>query len=297
MFKDELGKFVKDNPKLVTMRESKTYPGLYVLKYSRTVFFNDLWNEYLEECRGTIVDADFNVISRPFTKIYNFRVEPKSPVIDDSTMVTAYRKVNGFMVAMTWHNKDVLVSTTGSTDSDYVHMAKEMMLKHMSWADWQMSFANNELEGITVMFEACHKNDPHIIPEKEGLHILGYCENSWGSKVGHNPDVLDALAEMFNCHKAQGFTTTVGELVKLTKTVQHEGFVAYTNDGQAFKIKSPYYLIQKALARKKDIMTLNKELVDEEYYPLVAHLNGMYEQFNNMEEQDRLAYMRHFLEK
>jgi hypothetical protein len=43
------------------------------------VFYDNLWNDYLEECRGTIVDENFNVVSRPFTKIYNYGVEDRSP--------------------------------------------------------------------------------------------------------------------------------------------------------------------------------------------------------------------------
>ena len=89
--------FVLSNPNLVSMKP--TGNGLFVLKYKKKVFFNDLWNDYLEECRGTIVDADFNVVSRPFTKVYNYGVETRAPKLPDSTLVTAYRKVNGFMVA------------------------------------------------------------------------------------------------------------------------------------------------------------------------------------------------------
>lgn len=295
MNKDELKKFVLENPKLVSMKPAGE--GIFVLKYSKRVFYDNMWNNFLEECRGTIVDADFNVVSRPFTKIYNYEIEAKAPVLADNTLVTAYRKVNGFMCAITWHNNDILVSTTGSTDSDYVNYAKEMILKHQSWADWQMALMADDCRDMTFMFEACHKNDPHIIPEKEGLHILGYREKSWDSNVGHDPAMLNDLAEMFKCHKAEGFTTTVSELVKLSQTCKHEGFVAYTKDGQAFKIKSPYYLIQKALARKKDILSLNKELVEEEYFPLVDHLSSMSDQFNSLDEQTRLDYIRSFLSK
>lgn len=52
--KEELRKFVEENPKLVSMRTAGE--GLYVLKYKKNVFYDNLWNDYLEECRGTIVD-------------------------------------------------------------------------------------------------------------------------------------------------------------------------------------------------------------------------------------------------
>lgn len=43
-------------------------------------------------------------------------------------------------------------------------------------------------------------------------------------------------------------------------------------------------------------MSLNKALVDEEYYELIEHLSAMKDEFNSMPEQDRLDYMRNFLE-
>ena len=71
MTKEQMKNFVTNNPKLVTMKESKTYPGLYVLKYKRCVFYDALWTPELELCRGTVVDKDFNIIISPFVKIYN----------------------------------------------------------------------------------------------------------------------------------------------------------------------------------------------------------------------------------
>ena len=127
MFKDLLKEYVETNEHLVSMRESVAYPSLFVLKYKKKVFFDGLWNEFLEECRGTIVDKDFNVVSRPFTKIYNYGIEAKAPKLADDTVVTAYRKVNGFMAAVTWYNGDILISTTGSTDSEFVGYIKEMI--------------------------------------------------------------------------------------------------------------------------------------------------------------------------
>jgi hypothetical protein len=132
MFQEKLKQYVSDNPKLVSMKPAGD--GIFVLKYRKKVFYDNLWDEYLEHCRGSVIDKDFNLISYPFQKIYNYGIEKEAPVFSEiDTIVTAFRKVNGFMVSLTWHNGDVLVSTTGSTSGDFVAMAKEMMLKHMPW--------------------------------------------------------------------------------------------------------------------------------------------------------------------
>ena len=305
MFKDELKQYVKDNPKLVKMRPAGE--GIYVLKYSKTVFFDGLWNDYLEECRGTIVDEDFNVISRPFTKIYNYGIEAKAPKLADDVMVTAYRKVNGFMVAMTWYNGDILVSTTGSTANDYVDMAKEMMLKHACWEDWQMALSTADCQGMTFMFECVHPNDPHIVPEEAGMYFLGWRENSWDSKVnGYSYETAHVWSlfagDTLKCFAPEAFQTSVGDLVKLSKVVKHEGFVFYTEDGVSAKIKSPFYLTSKWVARNPrtdKLVDLNRDIkhnIDEEYYGLIDAIRLNIEAYTAMNEQERLEWVRNFLE-
>ena len=303
MNKDAIKQYVLENPALVNMRESESHPGLYVLKYKRRVFFDSLWNDFLEECRGTIVDEDFNVIARPFTKIYNFRIEDKSPVLSDDTPITAYRKVNGFLCNITWHNDDILVSTTGSTESSHVALAKEMMLKEQPWDNWVSATSMNR--GYTMMFECVHPDDPHIIPEEVGMYFLGWRENTWDSKVnGHGAKIAKHWREfaigLLRCKYAESFETTVGELVALSKTVQHEGFIFYTADGMAAKIKSPHYLISKFVARNPNTDKLMnpqiKQTIDEEYYPLIDHIQANIVEFTAMGEQARLAWVREFLE-
>ena len=291
----DMKQFVETNPGLVTRKQS-SYDNVYVLKYKRKVFYDNLWNDFLEECRGTLVDENYNVISRPFTKIYNYGIEENAPKLDDSTRVRAFQKVNGFMVAITWYNSDILVSTTGSTDSDFVKMAYD----HID-VDTYREVCQN-WQGTTFMFECVHKNDPHIIQEKPGMYLLGYRENSWISKVEVDPGVLYVLAKQLNCYTPEFIETNVGNLIRLAKCVKHEGYVAYTSNGyHSFKIKSPYYLVSKFTARNKDTTKLLgagiKARVDEEFYPLIDHIKDNIDVFSELSEQDRLAFVRNFLEE
>ena len=301
MNKLALQQFVHDNPSLVTMKPAENYPGLFVLKYKRKVFYDNLWNDFLEECRGTVIDNDFNVIARPFTKIYNFGIEANAPTLADDVEVTAYRKVNGFMCSATWYKGDILLSTTGSTANDYVDYAKEMMLKHQSWEDWKFEIHN--ADGVTLMFECCHPSDPHIVPEDAGMYFLGLRDNTWDSEIKmFGKDMSDwaryfALSHL-KCGYAEATQTTVGEMAKMAKTVKHEGFVFYTKDGLSAKIKSPYYLTSKWVARnprtdklvdmKKDI----KHSIDEEYHNLIDAIRLNIVAYTAMSEQERLAWVR-----
>lgn len=290
MFQRELAGYVKSNPKLVKMRPAGD--DIFVLKYSKAVFFDGLWNRFLEECRGTIVDADFNIVSYPFTKIYNYGVEKQAPKLADDTVVNVYRKVNGFMVAVTWNGNDILVSTTGSTDSDYVKMARELidLDRYRSvCSDWK---------GTTFMFECVHENDPHIIPEKTGMYLLGYRAKEWHSEVNPDPKILRMLEIQFGTIPVEHYRMTVGEVLSAVKTVKHEGFVFYTDDGVAAKIKSPHYLVSKFVARNPRTDKLMradvKQSLDEEYYPLIDAIQADIEAYTALDEQARLAWVRKF---
>lgn len=279
------------NKELVQLKATSN-PDLFVLKYRRVVFFKGLWNDFLEEARGTIVDKDFNFVSRPFRKIYNFGIEAKAPHIADHEEVTWFRKVNGFMVAMTWHNDEVLVSTTGSIDSDFVAIAKKYLTSNLKEYLSRCS-------DYTLMFECCDPSDPHIVEEKAGLYFIGMRHKPSGDLLTawlyHSGAwVSEAIGVMF---PEQG-RCTMGELREMAKRVKHEGFVFYTNDGRSAKIKSPHYLTKKLFMRgnldklfAKDI----KATIDEEYFPLVDYVQANKETFDTIDEMARRELIEVFL--
>ena len=291
MFKDELKQYVETG-NLVNMKSAGE--GIYVLKYKKKVFYDNLWNDYIAECRGSIVDADFNLVSYPFTKIYNYGIEKAAPVLASDTKVTAFRKVNGFMVACTWYKDDVLISTTGSTNSPFVAMAREMIGDNIE----RYRKTCKHYEGHTFMFECVHKDDPHIIPEKLGMYLLGFRKNEWNSPIESNAAILMLLQNALRTNIVESSYTSIGQLLEEVKAVKHEGYVFYTDDGVSAKIKSPYYLTSKWVARNPrtdKLVDLNNDIkhrLDEEYYPLVDKIRANIVQYTEMDEQNRLAWVR-----
>ena len=286
---EQLREYVETHPHLVHTSKSVKYPGLQVIKYTRSAFWDGAWDPILVELRGLVVDEDYNVISRPFRKVFN-RNEPNGGLLpedfDRDEEVTAYRKINGFMAAVTFSPKHggVIVSTTGTTDSDYAKLASKYVIEAIE-DGYQPRF------GITDIFEVCDPSDRHIIPEETDLYYLGSRNKHTGTLSLHNVDT-------------EGFICRWGDLVKEVKNVRHEGFVAYNKDGLCIKLKSPYYLVNKFFARMKAKKfetglrtgTL-KQTIDEEFYPLVDYLEANKESFLAMDEQERLNFTRNFLEK
>lgn len=296
--REELKNFVLNNPRLVTRKESTRYPGLFVLKYTRRVFFDNLWDQHemLKHCRGLVVDTDFNVVQLPFEKIFNYQENDAGLDWNPRTFVGVTRKVNGFMASVGVYGGKLLISTTGSLDSDFVGYA-EAYLKNID-----PSKLNPD---ATYMFEICHPDDPHIIPEKHGAYLLAiimygceyYSFDANRVQLHDEYDAIDNISLYANIEEWDNPLPTMRfeNAVKMAREAQHEGYVICNlNNNGRIKIKSKAYLFQKLVARKADIMALNMQRVEEEFHPLIAMLKKD-EVFKVMPEQDRLEYMRNLL--
>lgn len=280
---------------LVTRKESTRYPGLFVRKYTKRVFFDNLWNQdpTLVESRGHVELADGTVVIRPFTKIFN-RFENGMDIDRDENCICV-EKINGFMAAVTWVDQvnAAVVSTTGSLDSDYVKLAE----KHLESAK---QYVEDIKLPITFLFEIVDQSDPHIISENVGAYLIGMRKVVTSIPyftTAFDQECLDDIAENYmNVRRPHWFNCKFSTVVELIKAYDGEGFVVYGQDSfKVLKMKSPYYLTLKAAARRKDIFSLNKQNVDEEFYPLIEHLTSLGDAFTMLDEQNRLKYMRNWL--
>jgi hypothetical protein len=291
--KESLKEFVESST-LVTRRESTEYPGLFTLKYKREVFYKGLWNDYLTFCRGAVVDKDYNLVIRPMPKMFNYGIEKDAPTVTPDTTVQAVRKINGFMATLGIYQNQLIVSTTGSLDSDYVKMAREKIDKQINI---NKLLPYLEAANSTISVEIVHENDPHIISEVPGVYYLRENYNDYAS-----PNQLNNRWEFIDYgdhFKERGFfcplrfKTTLEDLITKVKTVDHEGFVFYTVEGACSKLKSPYYLVNKFLARSKKEKVLNKSNIDEEFYPLIDAIECNPDYFS-LSEQTKLDFLKEF---
>lgn len=287
---------------LITKKQSKKYPELYVLKYKRKVFYDNLWNDDLMECRGHVVDNSGNIVIKPFTKIFNYG--ENGTTIDRGELCLKIDKINGFMGCLTYVEKynKVIASTTGSLDSEYCEMIEDYVTDDIIkivklYSDY------------TFMFEVCHPNDPHIIKENYGLHLIGMRNISDDSKYFTSfkkEQWLDELSEYMNVLRPSWEINRFSDIVLESKTIKHEGFLVYGLDsGTVLKIKSPHYKILKFLARisieklvdKLGNMVEFRKTIDEEFYDLIDYLTENIASFRILDEQLKLEYIKAFLGK
>ena len=272
--------------------------GLYVLKYRRHVFYDATWNEFLRECRGLVIDQDYNVVAMPFKKIHNYGIEADAPEFAPDEMVFASRKVNGFMIAVTWYNGDLLWSTTGSLESDFVGYAKEIYEQQINDRAFRERLAANPSQ--TYLFECVHPADPHIVPEAPGLYFLGSRAHDFSSKV----ELMMASAEeVYWKYTGIKIVETQfiehGKLMEQLKTAQHEGFVFESLDGlRVSKCKSPHYLAKKFLMRgnwQKFCNAENRFELAEEFYPVFSYIREVEgDRFFELDETARREWIEKF---
>ena len=283
---EQLKIFCEKNPHLVSIKQSERYPDLSVVKYKRKVFYDNLWTPELMELRGLVIDRDWNVIVRPFTKVFN-RGERGTDIPLDMPVI-AVRKVNGFMAAVTNTKKyGVIVSTTGSLDSPFVDMAKEML---PGWCDAQQLMPHH-----TYLFEICHPNDPHIVTEQPGAYLIGI--RSLYSGYDEQESVLDEVSTM----RPEWTYCLFSDVLEMSKTCKHEGYMVRAENGTVLKLKSPYYLTKKFFARVNSNkltpgwLTQNKHTFDEEFYPLIDNILENLEKFQALDETQRKQYIEDYL--
>lgn len=288
--------------KLVTKKTYTEGPfaGLSVLKYKNNVFWDNLWHTdpRLLECRGMVVDADNNVVIWPFTKIFN-RFENGTDLSADR-LVDAARKVNGFMASAGVYKGQLVVSTTGTLESEFAVMAKNHIISECNDIEHFIKWTANAK--ATFLFEICDPSDPHIIAEDAGAYLIGVrIQNPDGTSFMLPEGALDGLANVTKfkrpvVHQMIKFS----DVVEMSKKCQHEGYVVRDPNypfSLLLKIKSPHYLAKKFLMRggdnKWDMIWDNpkeaKKRIDEEYYELLDHIREYYskDDWAGMDSQKR----------
>jgi len=271
------------------------YAGLSVLKYTKKVFFKNLWrlDARLLHCRGTVIDENHNVIVNPFKKVFNLGENKKT--VPKDIRVQAIVKVNGFMLCVTKTEKyGIIVSTTGTLDSDFVALGQK-------WVDTLNT--DKLIENVTYSFEVCDESDQHIVPEEYGIYLIGAQWNTENNLV--TEELLDKHAEFLGAMRPHH--EWYDSIDDLDTYVEHEGFMIRNTYGVTLvKIKSPHYLVTKALLRMGKTRTnlmFNepkkfKQQIDEEFYDLHEFVIDKYtpEDWNEFSENERRKIVTDYFE-
>ena len=222
------------NSGLATLKNDGKYT---TFKYARKAMYEYLWYQkpQLMECRGHVYcNITKELVQAAPRKSFNYLERNYWKDVPLDTPVEMYKKINGFMACATIHDGELLVSTTGTTTSDYAVWAEELILQDSWYCDLLIT------DDITTLFEVVLPQDPHIVKEHEGLHLLGVREKDTGD--------FYPMGEATRC--------TLEQVLEIAKHDRGEGFMMYPmkSDGtydynNCCKLKTDYYIGKKKLMR------------------------------------------------
>ena len=121
-------------------------------------------NPLLREIRGIVFNKeDGKVLQRPFHKFFNYGEVNCEAKPSDKGFIT--EKLDGSMIATTWHNNDLLISITKGLNHIAVSKAKNYIMSNPQYLELIKSF-----KGYTLLFEYLQSSYSVVIPyEKDEL--------------------------------------------------------------------------------------------------------------------------------
>lgn len=201
--------------------------GLRIYCYTAATTWNHHWDDYTRMARGLILDAEGNVVARPFPKFFNLG-EPSCPDLP-RLPYSVWEKMDGSLGIFFWHEGEWRVSTKGSFANLYTEYASEFI--------WSLScFPKN----VTVLTEIVLEKDTmaRVVSHSPGIYFLGAVERDTGMDLP--PDVW---VKRWIGPSAQMKDIAIDDAISRTKDLEGtEGWVVRYADGTRIKIKTAWYL-------------------------------------------------------
>jgi T4 RnlA family RNA ligase len=206
------------------------HPGadLFIYNYTNKAQYEGVWNEITLQCRGLILDAELNIVSRPFKKFFNLEEYPADDIPDEPFDV--FEKVDGSLGILYWLNDKPYIATRGSFISEQaVHASGVLLSKY--------SGAINKLDrNSTYLFEIVYPKNRIIVDygEKDDLVLLAVIDNKMGDEL-ELPDIGFPIVKKYD-----GIADF--KLLKDLEEENKEGFVIRFKSGLRAKVKFAEYL-------------------------------------------------------
>lgn len=227
----------------------KEYPeGLLVLGYDQIE--SPKAHPIVMECRGLILDKNFNVVSRGFDRFFNYGEQPDTQAHIDWSKAVCVEKVDGSLIKIYNWNGHWCVSTRGtafaeSTVNGFPLTFKDLVFKALEIQEhgFQLLCDSHLDPDYTYVFEVT-ATENRVVKVYEGykLHYLG-ARNNKTFEYGNSGHEFDAL--VLGARTVRRFKfSTAEECIETAKHLKDldEGYVLWQDGRPVCKIKSPAYV-------------------------------------------------------
>lgn len=218
--------------------------GLYVLNYSQIE--SPKQEDIVKECRGLIVDEDFNVVSRSFDRFFNLG---ECETTFDPEKSTIYEKVDGSLIKIYYWNNQWNISTRGTAfaESDVNGWGitfEGIVLRTLgkSMGDFQSDCDEYLSKDCTYIFEITSTENRVVTRyDNDALWYLACRQNQTGEYIRDEEEAVKLLGAKLP--RQFSFSSTQ-ECIDAAKSLPNleEGYVVYENNQPVCKVKSPQYV-------------------------------------------------------
>lgn len=199
---------------------------LRILNYTQRAQFDWRWNAQTMQCRGLIVDDQWNIVCRPFPKF--FSVEQLGGFVPVEPF-EAYEKLDGSLGILYHVDGQPHIASRGSFTSDQALRASAMLARKYADARFDPS--------CTYLFEIIYPENRIVLDygDREELVLLAIIETSTGKERSlHTYDSVFPVVKRYDgIHQF--------EELMATQDGSREGFVVRFESGQRVKIKFDEY--------------------------------------------------------
>lgn len=218
--------------------------GLFVLNYDQ--LSSTKTNPIVMECRGIILDKDYNIVCRPFDRFFNYGEAGATFNPDEATL---YEKIDGSLIKIYYWGGEWRIATRGTAFAE------------SSVGVWDITFKDMVLRALKCDYNAFQQRceeyldkeytylcevtgvENRIVTRYKGysLWFLAARHTKLGTYFAQDTEVLESFG--FKLPKAYRFST-VQECLEVVSELPDlkEGYIAYENGVPVCKIKSPKYV-------------------------------------------------------
>ncbi|MFM2387554.1 MAG: hypothetical protein RL660_2311 [Bacteroidota bacterium] len=201
---------------------------LYIYNYTAQTQYEYLWNDITLMCRGLILDANKNIVARPFTKFFNYEEVQATQMPNEPFDV--YEKMDGSLGILYWLNDKPYIATRGSFTSEQALAGTAILHEHYAHL-----FATLNRDA-TYLFEIIYPENRIVVNygDMRDIVLTAIIDNATGKDLA-----IDNT----------GFTTAKHydgiadfKLLKQAQDNNREGYVVKFRSGFRIKIKFEEYL-------------------------------------------------------
>lgn len=273
----------------------KHIQDLYIYKYSRLAQYENIWETYplAMMCRGLILDSEYNIISRPFSKFFNFEEIGTSIKFQEipNTPFKVYDKLDGSLGISYFVDGVPYIATQGSFTSEQAIKATEIL--HTKYKDSLKSMHPKE----TYLFEI-------IYPENRIVLNYGNLEDIILLRVidtfGNENDAEQYKSFGFNVVECLGEYNNISEIHKLKNLdiENKEGYVLVFSGNFRVKVKFETYIklhkvitgtstidIWECLKNKISLDVLIEDIPDEFYDFIKSEVYSLNQEYSRVENE------------